>query len=279
MMKKLSITPSSRKSEFSLPGRPKKSLGQHFLANPRILDKIVAAAEISKEDAILEVGPGTGNLTEKLAEKAKKIIAIEKDERLIEGLREKFKNKNAEIVESDVLKLKIETLIENLKLKIENYKIVGNIPYYITSNFLRTVFEKWPKPKLIVLTIQKEVAQRIMAKPPKMNILALSVQFFSKPEIISYISKENFRPIPKVDSAIIKLNLKSEIRNPKEIEKFFKIVKTGFSQKRKFLISNLEKLNFDKNKLADILKRNKIDLKSRAQDLHIDDWIKLTEHL
>src|SRR3989338_3838064 len=167
---------------------PKKSLGQNFLVNPRILNKIVEAAEISEKDTILEVGPGTGNLTQKLAEKAGKVIAVEKDRRLIEQLKEKFKDANAEIVEFDVLKLNIETLIENLKLKIENYKIVANIPYYITSRFLRTVFEKWPKPELIVLTIQKEVAQRIMAKPaqagkpPHMNLLALSVQYYSEPE-------------------------------------------------------------------------------------------------
>jgi len=256
---------------------PKKSLGQNFLVNPRILNKIVEAAEISEKDTILEVGPGTGNLTQKLAEKAGKVIAVEKDRRLIEQLKEKFKDANAEIVEFDVLKLNIETLIENLKLKIENYKIVANIPYYITSRFLRTVFEKWPKPELIVLTIQKEVAQRIMAKPPKMNLLALSVQFFAKPKIIGYISKENFQPRPKVDSAIIKLTPKEKLPagNP---EKFFKIIRAGFSGRRKQLTNSLSgSLNLPKREIMGLLEKNKIKMNARAEELSIDDWLKIAE--
>src|SRR3989338_347395 len=132
---------------------PKKSLGQNFLVNPHILDKIVSAAEISKDDIILEVGPGTGNLTKKLAEKARKVIAVEKDHRLIEPLKETLEScPNIEIIEADILRW---------CPSYTSYKIVANIPYYITSNFLRTVFEKWPAPNLIVLTIQREVAQRI----------------------------------------------------------------------------------------------------------------------
>ncbi len=291
-MKKLSITPGSENSasfgfnrqrrfaEFLLPGTPKKSLGQNFLINPRILDKIISAAEISKNDLILEVGPGTGNLTEKLAEKAGRVIAIEKDRRLIELLREKFKNTNVEIVESDVLKLGIETLIGNLKLGFENshYKVVGNIPYYITSHFLRKIFTEWPKPNLIVLTIQKEVAQRILAKPPKMNLLAISTQFFAKPEIISYVSKKNFRPVPKVDSAIIKLTPREKLQTD-DVEKFFKIAKAGFAQKRKFLISNLSKIIKDKAKLLEAFETLKINPKTRAENLSLEDWINLANQL
>src|SRR3989344_1984409 len=188
--------------------KPKKSLGQNWLINPRILDKITVAANISKKDLVIEIGPGTGNLTEKLAQKAGLVVAIEKDRRLIDILKGKFKNQaNIKIIESDILTLGIETLNENGKFRIEDYhyKVVANIPYYITSRFLRKIFEEWPKPELIVLTIQKEVARRIMAKPPHMNLLALSVQYYSEPEIINYVSKGNFRPIPKVDSAIIRL--------------------------------------------------------------------------
>ncbi|TSC90632.1 MAG: 16S rRNA (adenine1518-N6/adenine1519-N6)-dimethyltransferase [Parcubacteria group bacterium Gr01-1014_2] len=281
---------------------PKKSLGQNFLVNPKILDKIVAAAEITKVDLVLEVGPGTGNLTEKLAAKAGKVIAIEKDRRLIETLKLKFKDSNVEIIEADVLKLKIEELIENCKLKIENYKIVGNIPYYITSKFLRTVFEDWPKPKLIVLTIQKEVAQRIMAspphskmsvgaRPPKMNLLALSVQFFAEPKIIGYISKENFRPRPKVDSALLRLLLRVRLRTntvklrraqqSKEFtEKFFKIAKAGFSHKRKLLSANLSK-NFGiiKEELIEIFRKIGIQPDSRAENLSLNQWIELTKYI
>ncbi len=254
---------------------PKKSLGQNFLVNPRILDKIVAAAEITKKDKVLEVGPGTGNLTEKLAEKAGLIIAIEKDRRLIESLKEKFRNTSVKIIEGDILKFRIS----DLGFRISNYKIIGNIPYYITSKFLRTVFDDWPRPKLIVLTIQKEVAQRIMAKPPQMNLLALSVQFFSEPKIIGYISKENFRPVPKVDSAIIKLMPKEKlpIDDP---EKFFKIVRAGFSQKRKLLVSNLSKKSgIIKEELLQIFEKTGIPLNIRAENLSLKQWVELSDYI
>lgn len=254
---------------------PKKSLGQNFLVNPRILDKIIEAAEISKEDVVLEVGPGTGNLTKKLAEKAKKVIAIEKDRRLIKELKEKFINTNIEIVESDILKLDIS----RFKFHVSRYKIVANIPYYITSRFIRKIFEEWPKPKLVVLTIQKEVAQRIIAKPPKMNLLAVSVQFFSEPKIIGYISKENFQPRPKVDSAIIKLIPKEKlpIDNP---GKFLKIAKAGFLGKRKQLINSLSNnLDKEKKEIEKALNKAGINLKSRPEELGIDDWMKLEKLL
>lgn len=284
---------------------PKKSLGQNFLVNPRILDKIVAAAEITKEDTVLEVGPGTGNLTEKLAERAERVVAIEKDERLIGFLKNKFSENYAiagksEIIEGDVLKINAV----QLSINNNNYKIVANIPYYITSRFIRKVFEGWPKPKLIVLTIQKEVAQRIVAKPPKMNpvrgktplasaghaqragrtsngmnLLAVSVQFFAEPKILGYISKENFRPRPKVDSAIIKLTPKEKLPTD-DIEKFFKLVRAGFSQKRKMLIGNLaEKLKLKKEILLEIFKKLKINPKTRAENLALEDWIMISENL
>ena len=254
---------------------PKKSLGQNFLVNPRILDKIVAAAEISEDDVVLEIGPGTGNLTAKLAEKAKQVIAVEKDKRLIEELREKFKNKNVEIIEADILKFKIQ----NSNFKNDQYKIVANIPYYITSKFLRIIFEEWPRPKVIVLTIQKEVAQRIMAKPPKMNLLALSVQFFSEPKIIGYISKKKFRPRPKIDSAIIKLTPRENLLT-NDPEKFFKIAKAGFSGKRKQLINSLStNLKMGKEEIKKILKEAGINQEIRPGELDIEDWIKLEKLL
>lgn len=252
---------------------PKKTLGQNFLTNPRVLDKIAATAELSKDDTVLEIGPGTGNLTKKLAEKAGRIIAIEKDHRLIDDLENEFRSySNVEIIEKDVLELEPK----NYKLETDNYKIVANIPYYITSHFLRTVFEKWPQPKLVVLTIQKEVARRIIAKPPHMNLLALSVQFYSKPEIIGYISKNNFRPVPKVDSAIIKLTVynKQPMANREE---FFKIIRAGFSGKRKKLINNLANLGIDKVKTKTVLMN--LDLKEtvRAENLSLDDWLKIVQ--
>lgn len=265
---------------------PKKTLGQNFLINPHILDKITSVAEISKNDIILEVGPGTGLLTKKLADKAGRVVAIEKDHRLIEPLRERFRGyTNVEIIESDILELDPTALKSYCA---NGYKIVGNIPYYITSNLLRTIFEKWPTPKLIVLTIQKEVAQRIMAmpaqagKPPRMNLLALSVQYYSEPEIIGYISKNNFRPIPKVDSAIIKLRPHNQDYRATALQanKLFSLIKIGFSEKRKHLANLLaKKLDTDKEGIADAFQKTGIKSDARAENLSLEQWQELKEQL
>jgi len=256
---------------------PKKSLGQNFLINTGVLEKIVSAAELSPSDTVLEIGPGTGTLTKLLVEKvlqhgsgqAGQVIAIEKDRRLIEDLKTKFPA--IQIVEEDVLKFRPE----EYGLKEGGYKIVANIPYYITSNLLRIIFEKWPRPELIVLTVQKEVAQRIVAKPPDMNLLALSVQIYSEPKIIGYVSRGSFRPMPKVDSAIIKLTPHNRplATNP---ELFFRLAKAGFSGKRKQLANNLSKnLGLPKDKVVEILKELAINDKIRAENLSIDKWLEL----
>src|SRR3989338_2978455 len=255
--------------------RAKKSLGQNFLINPGVLDKIVKAAELDKDDTVIEIGPGTGVLTEKLVEKVRstgsgqagRVIAIEKDARLIAQLKEKFKNTNVDIVEGDILKIDPTPL---LRYCATGYKLIGNIPYYITSHLLKTVFEKWPAPKLIVLMVQKEVAQRIMAKPPHMNLLALSVQFFAEPKIISYVSRGSFRPIPKVDSAIIRLVPRREARitDQEFREKFFKLAKTAFAGKRKQLKNTVG---------AEILGKAGIRPESRPEELFLEDWLKLTD--
>ncbi len=257
----------------------KKSLGQNFLINPHIVDKIISAAELTPDDTVLEVGPGTGNITKKLAEKARRVIAVEKDHRLIEQLEKTFKNfPNVEVVEGDILKLKIETFNENWKLEIGNYKVVANIPYYITSHLLRNILENWPQLKLIVLTIQKEVAQRITAKPPHMNLLALSVQYYAEPKIIGFISKNNFRPVPKVDSAIIRLSVKSKAQNTKQTEELFQIVRAGFSEKRKQLAAVLsKKLKLDKEKVKTALENLGISSTARAENLSLEQWIKLVK--
>src|SRR3989338_5213899 len=252
---------------------PKKSLGQNFLINQGILDKIIQAVEVEPEDIIIEVGPGTGNLTEKLAKKADQVIAIEKDRRLIELLKEKFKDSNIEIVEGDALEVDIgNLLLSSISLaygRKVNYKVVGNIPYYITSNLLRTIFEKWPKPKLIVLTVQKEVAKRIVAKPPDMNLLALSVQLYSEPKIISYISKGSFRPIPKVDSAIIKLSPHPSI-DTESVKKVLLLAKKAFAGKRKQLKNTVE---------LDLLIKSRIKPESRPQELSLTDWLKIVSEV
>lgn len=258
----------------------KKSLGQNFLVNPHIVDKIVSAAEVSKDDIILEVGPGTGNLTKKLAEKARKVIAVEKDHRLIEPLKDTFKNlPNTEIIEADILLW----TPSRLQLPPSQYKIVANIPYYITSKLLRTIFEsanwRMTQPELIILTVQKEVAQRIMAKPPYMNLLALSVQYYSEPEVVSYISKNNFRPIPKVDSAIVRFKPKAASLKPETTKKLFKLIQTGFSEKRKQLVNNLAKLGYSKKKIIDFMESKGVNPKTRAEELSLEQWQELLKYL
>ena len=258
---------------------PKKTLGQNFLINAGILEKIVDAAELNKDDTILEVGPGTGNLTRLLSEKAGRVIAVEKDHRLIEDLEKEFPA--VKFIEGDILKLDINELFRNLKLEIRNshYKVAGNIPYYITSHLLKTIFERWPKPKLMVLTIQKEVAQRIVAKPPDMNLLALSIQLYAEPKIIGYISKGSFRPIPKVDSAVVQFDLK---QSPHPFaERVITLAKVGFISRRKQLHHNL--LPYLRNikpeatteDIKSLFTSIGHDPRVRAENLTLDDWIAL----
>lgn len=261
----------------------KKSLGQNFLSNPKILEKIAAAAELTKKDIVLEIGPGTGNLTKILAERASRVIAVEKDSRLIPLLKSDFSGfDNVEIIEGDVLELDMTKMPFVIQKASLSYKIVGNIPYYITSHLLRTIFESanWrlARPKLIVLTIQKEVAQRIVAKPPKMSILAVSAQFYADAKIIDYVSKGSFRPSPKVDSAIISLKPKNLKSKPEEITNLFQIVRLGFSSKRKKLVSNLAG-KFDKRLLEKIFIEIGLGPNIRAEELSVEIWLKLAKKL
>jgi 16S rRNA (adenine1518-N6/adenine1519-N6)-dimethyltransferase len=254
---------------------PRKRLGQNFLVDKRILKKIVQASEISEKDLVLEVGPGIGNLTIELAKRAKKVIAVEKDKRLVEILKENLSDfKNVEIREGDIRE-KISEIVQNIS---KGYKIVANIPYYLTSYLIRKFLELKKRPKLMVLMIQKEVAQRICSKPPKMNLLSISVQFFSKPEIVSFVSKNSFWPRPRVDSAIIRLRVKNEkLRVNKDL--FFEIVKTGFFHPRKQLINNFtKKFGVNKMEVENWLLKNGVDPKKRAQEISLNEWIKLSEN-
>ncbi|MDP3762909.1 MAG: 16S rRNA (adenine(1518)-N(6)/adenine(1519)-N(6))-dimethyltransferase RsmA [bacterium] len=237
----------------------KKYLGQHFLKNKKILKEIAAAAELSKKDVVLEVGPGHGELTEFLAQVAGKVIAVEKDRELIPFLEEKFKNiKNVKIIQGDILKIR--------NLGVKNYKIVANIPYYITSHFLRTFLEAKNKPKLMVLMVQYEVAKRILAKPPEMNLLALSVQAYARAKFIRKVLRGNFVPAPKVDSAIVKIMIKHRVSNNEE--KILKLAKLAFQQKRKMLRHSLKNYKLPKK-----------FLQKRPQELSLGDWKKIFSNI
>jgi 16S rRNA (adenine1518-N6/adenine1519-N6)-dimethyltransferase len=262
--------------------KPNKFMGQNFLIDKNILNKIIKTADIKSNDVILEIGPGPGMLTIELAKKAKKIVTIEKDKKMCVILQKilDVKNiKNVEIINTDILKIFNSQFSIFNKFSITNYKIVANIPYYLTSPLIRKFLETDNPPSEIILMIQKEVAQRICAKPPKMSLLSVAVQFYAKPEIIALVSKNCFYPAPKIDSAIIKIIPQANTNYDKsdrkiDTEKFFRLVKTGFSAKRKMLFNNL-KSEFQSSNVKSILKNIGLNPNCRAENLSIDDWIKL----
>jgi len=254
--------------------RPLKRLGQNFLINDKAADKFIEALQLSKEDIVVEVGSGTGFLTKKLSQRAKMVIAIEKDEKMAEISKENLGDvKNIKFIKGDVLKEADEEIS-----RLSSYKLCGNIPYYITSALIRKFLECRKKPESMVLIIQKELAKRITASPPKMSMLAVSVQFYSKPKTITYVSKKNFWPSPKVDSAILRIaDINSEISESYR-DSFFKLVKAGFSHPRKKILNNLLKvlkLNKEETKLQ--LVKNDMDPDRRAETLNIEEWKRLTK--
>lgn len=252
--------------------KPEKRLGQHFLWDKKVLRKIVKAADLKPKDVVLEIGPGIGNLTQELAKRVKKVIAVEKDQKMIEILKETVGNlKNVEIFQADILKYQIS------KIKNQKYKVVANLPYYIVSPVIRKFLECKVAPYKMILMVQKEVAQRISAKPPNLNLLAVSVQFYAQPKIISYVSKKSFWPQPKVDSAILRISqIHADLKT--DPHRFFQIVKSGFSQPRKQLLNNLSRgLKIDKEKIKIWLLKNKIQPYQRPGTLSLENWLSLTK--
>ena len=316
--------------------KPARSKGQNFLIKEEIYDKIIETAELKPDDVVLEVGPGLGFLTVKLAARVKKVIAVELDDKLAGLLRKRLLEDNVEnvkVVNENILDFNFQFPISNFqtisnfqfpnKSKIQNlnnfkdpnnpknskFKVVANLPYNITSIFLRKFLAEIEyKPELMVLMLQQEVAERLTAKPGKMSLLAVSVQFYAEPEIIDYVAKENFWPQPEVDSAIIKIKphlrlplltgginkvlplakeetpsfvlpfIKGEIKRgcvDKERD-FFRLVKFGFSSKRKMLKNNLAAGYKISSQMAENkLKKVGFNPKIRAEELAVEDWLKL----
>lgn len=250
-------------------------LGQHFLNNPDIVDKIIASSRIEPGDIIFEVGPGEGVLTERLVSLADKIIAIELDTKLKDILTQKFNHqKNIEIIFDDILKINLPQLLKDRN--ISNYKIIANIPYYITSKIIRLFLETAHQPTELVLMIQKEVAQRIVAPAGKMSLLSASVQYYAQAEILFDVTKDNFNPPPKVDSSVIKIS-KIKKSTPQEDKKFFKIVRAGFCARRKTLANNLaNSLHLSKEESTNLLQKINLSPNVRAQELSIAKWKELT---
>ncbi len=259
--------------------RAKKSLGQNFLINPKVAERISLDASISKEDVVLEIGPGTGHLTKYLLIQAKKVIAVEKDDNLIKNLAEKFKK---EVEENKLILIKEDILDFNTE---QNYKIVANIPYNITGAILKKFLSEKNKPESMTLMVQKEVAERIIARNGKESLLSISVKAYGEPKILFKVSRGNFYPSPNVDSAVItikNISRKIFIENKIDEEKFWEIVHAGFAHKRKKLSSNLKTLQkngslasvYQGEPLVNLVKTlgNK-----RAEELTLSDWINLVK--
>lgn len=258
--------------QFNL--RPDKRLGQVFLTDDQSLRRIIQAAQISPEDHVLEIGPGLGSLTRYLAQVAKLVVAVELDSRLIPPLEKVIAPyTNVRLINEDILKLNPTDLMAD-----DNYQVVANIPYYITSQLIRHILETEKKPKNIILTIQHEVAVRICAEPGDMSLLALSVQVYGHPKIPYIIPANSFYPKPNVDSAVVRIDLYPEPLIPTmHLDDFFLLAKSGFSQKRKTLRNSLSNgLAIKPDTCSDLLHRAQIDPKRRAETLSIYEWRALT---
>jgi len=272
---------------------PKEHLGQNFLLEKRVAVKMLRAAQLSPNDTVLEIGPGIGTLTKELAQKVKWVVAVEKDPAMVKILKETIKDLlNIQIIQGDILRFfeksdkssMLHSIIlyaqfsTNYQLLTKNYKVVANLPYYITSPVIRMFLEAENKPELMVVMMQKEVAQRICVKPP-MNLLAVSVQFYAEVKIISSVRKRAFWPPPKVDSAILKIVPKKEKSKAKP-EQFFKVVKAGFKQPRKQLGNNLTQgLKLSGQEVETWLRQVSIAPAQRAETLSLKDWIALAKSL
>jgi 16S rRNA (adenine1518-N6/adenine1519-N6)-dimethyltransferase len=268
-MKKTEILSLLNKYSISI----KKSLGQNFLMDANVVKKIVQTANPRINECIIEIGPGLGILTEELAKTKAAITSIEIDSKLISLLKNELKNySNIKIINKDALKFSPPKC---------QYKVVANLPYYITSPLISHFLNAKNKPKKLVILIQKEVAEKICAKSPNLNVLAINVQVFGKPKIIMKVSKKSFYPIPKVDSAVLEIKMhKQPLIKEKNIKKFFKIVHAGFSQKRKTILNALSNnLSIKTEKIKEALKKCPIKSTERAQNLTIEDWEKLTINL
>lgn len=250
--------------------RPAKSLGQNFLIDPFALKRVCAAAGIASGDTILEIGPGLGSLTRYLAARAHRVIAVELDDKFIQPLHEVLSPyDNVKVVQGDILQVDLAELLDQ-----PGYLVVANIPYYITSALIRHLLEAPHAPARLVLTVQKEVAQRICAQPGKMSLLALSVQVYGAPLTVADIPAGAFYPPPKVDSAIVRVDLHPQpLIPPAELEVFFRLAKAGFSQKRKTLRNALAGgLAWSKDNVTDLLLRAGVDPMRRAETLGLKEW-------
>jgi len=261
--------------------RPRKDLSQNFLTDPNALERIVAAADLQPDDAVVEVGAGFGNLTRLLAERAGRVVAVELDGRLVEILREQLatlperSQRIVQVMHGNVLEM------VDFGFPHRGFKVVGNLPYHVTSAVLRHFLEQEPRPRLMVVTVQREVAQRIVAKPGKMSLLAVSVQLHGEPRIVSRIPAGAFYPPPKVDSAVVRIEVvdRPSVLEAADLEDaaYFRVVRAGFGQKRKTLRNSLSAgLGMAPAAVERALASAAVDPRRRAETLSLEEWAEVT---
>jgi 16S rRNA (adenine1518-N6/adenine1519-N6)-dimethyltransferase len=250
--------------------KPRKSLGQNFLVDEAALEKVAAAADLAPDDSVLEIGPGLGSLTRHLAADARRVVAVELDANLLPALAATLEPfENVAVVHGDILQVDLAGLGLD-----PGYKVVANIPYYITSAVVRRLLEAPIRPALAVLTVQREVAERICAGPGALSVLAVSVQFYSRPRMAGRIPAGAFYPRPDVDSAVVRLDIRPEPAVPvADVDAFFRVVKAGFSQRRKQLRNALSGgLALPADGVEAALERAGVDPRRRAETLSLDEW-------
>lgn len=256
--------------------RPRKGLGQNFLLDENVLDTIVEALDVQPADIVLEVGPGLGVLTERLLAGAGTVVAVELDDDFIGLLNEEFgQYEHFNLVHADILETDIPSLIKQHAETDERYKVAANLPYYITSAAIRHVLESRPRPETIVILVQREVAERIVAEPGDMSVLAVSVQFYGRPELITRVHAGAFYPQPDVESAVLRITPYHELPLAHdEIDDFFAVVRAGFHLKRKQLRNSLASgVNMSKDDVASAVETAGVDSRRRAETLSIAEWI------
>lgn len=273
--------------EYNLSAQ--KRLGQHFLVNASVLQDIVQAADLNNTDEVLEIGPGLGVLTRALAQNSQRVVAIEKDSSMVKACRGiNFDLANMKVVEGNALALNDAFFQEYFPRG--KYKLVANLPYYLTSAIIRFFLESKYRPTRMVLMVQKEVAERMISQPPSANLLSVAVQFYGTAEIITQVPKQNFWPIPKVDSAVVRItphkklpvisNSNSAKTGKIDEKKFFRLVKAGFGERRKQLHNSLSGgLHLDDNLIKKVLTKIGVAPARRAQTLTITEWIKLYQSI
>ncbi len=258
--------------------RANKNLGQNFLISEEIIFGIVQEAEVSNEDIIIEIGPGLGSLTAKLAEKAKKVIAIELDSNMIKVLTERFSlYQNVELIHEDVLKVDLKALIQNE----EHVKVVANLPYYITTPIVMKLLEDKLNIESITVMVQKEVGERFCAEPggKEYGAITVSINYYTKPCIVLDVPKENFNPIPEVDSCVVNMKIKQTHIDLKNEKIFFKVIKAAFSQRRKNIGNSLTGIGKNKEEVKEMLGNLNLDSNLRAENLSLEDFARIANYI